>query len=324
MLSSRVACLMFLVGFGGALSSCGGSPFTRATGEDRDASEPVGKGNAGADARAPGAGGGGATPEDSGRSAGGADARAPGERADSSVDGGAGGAGSGDASGSGGAASSGGTVGSGAIAGSGGVAGSGGTPGSSGGTSAGGSTGSGGGSPKSFPTTPVLDNFGRQALGANWIGATAAFTISNGKLGCTDCGAPVLWSREFGARQEAYFTVAGFDVLSNELNVVMKAQSTDCDQIEILYAPDAGQLRVDYCYDGRWREQAGVAWTLHLGDRFGGRAYEDGTVEVFVNGNRVAAYDLADYPFARGRIGVSGIAADGTVNAIDDFGGGEF
>jgi hypothetical protein len=183
---------------------------------------------------------------------------------------------------------------------------------------------SAGGVPNRFPTTSILDDFNRQSLGPKWTGDNTSFGIVANHLECGYCLVPTFWSQEFGESQEAYLTITAFDTASVEMNVVMKAQDPACNQIEIRYAPDVKQMRIDYCFDGQWRSTASFDRTLQPGDRFGGRANADGTVDVFVNGTKVKQYDLHDFPYNGGSIGVSGDTPDGTRIAVDDFGGGNF
>jgi hypothetical protein len=179
-----------------------------------------------------------------------------------------------------------------------------------------------GGAPNRFPTTAILDNFNRQDLGANWSGDNTSFGIVANHLECSYCLVPTFWSQQFAVPQEAYLTITAFAPTTKEVNVVMVAQDPACNQMEILYAPDLKQIRIDYCYDGQWRSTASFDRTLQSGDRFGARANADGTVDIFVNGTAVKQYDLSDFPYKGGHIGVSGDTPDGTSIAVDDFGGG--
>ena len=181
-----------------------------------------------------------------------------------------------------------------------------------------------GGAPGQFPTTGILDNFNRQDLGSNWSGDGTSWGIVANHLQCGYCLFPEFWTELYGASQEAYLTITSFSPATDEVNVVMKAQDPSCNQIEIRYAPVDKQIRIDYCFDGTWRSTASFDRTLQPGDRFGGRANADGTVDIFVKGTAVKQYDLHDFPYKSGHIGVSGATPDGTQIAVDDFGGGNF
>jgi hypothetical protein len=109
-----------------------------------------------------------------------------------------------------------------------------------------------------------------------------------------------------------------------EINLVLKAQlGSECELIEVLYAPEEKTARVAYCTGGKWSDSDKVSLELHPGDEFGGRAHADGTVELFVNGESLVKVDASGYPHQSGHIGVNGLSGP-SGNAWDDFGGGEW
>ena len=207
-------------------------------------------------------------------------------------------------------------------------AGESGTGGTTGGTDTGGASGSAGTTPTDFPRYGVLDDFAREALGADWSGATDSYSIESGALYCSADFCPgVYWAEPFGVTQEVFATLVAFPSDSPEINLVLKAQaSTTCDLLEILYSPPRERLSVEACWDGdgNWRSFGFVDIALEPGDQLGGRVGADGFVELFRNGVRVGRFDASDFPFIgdEGRIGVDGLTAFAQPLVWDDFGGG--
>jgi hypothetical protein len=184
----------------------------------------------------------------------------------------------------------------------------------------------GGAMPDGFPSTPLLDDFNRPgpSVGGAWMGAVDSFAIGNQELTCADCGSAVFWSEPFGPNQEVWATLTRFDLEASEINLVLKGQgNTYCDMIEILYSPHDRSLRIDYCSEGEWRRLDAEPLMLAAGDRLGGRAHVDGSVEVYVNDRPFTTFDVSAFPFEVGRIGVNGISGPNG-NAWDDFGGGDW
>lgn len=218
-----------------------------------------------------------------------------------------------------GGASAAGSSGMGVTEGGGPAAGSG--SGAAGEEAAGGETGA-----EEFPATDVLDDFDRVGPepGAAWTGAVENYSLVEAQLWCEECAGAALWSVPFGEDQEVYATLSTFDAVAPEVNLVLKAQgSSSCELIEILYSPLELQVRVDYCVDGVWTQLEPASLLLKPGDRLGGRAHADGTVEIFANGELVSATDVSAFPYGVGRIGVNGLAGEAGLY-WDDFGGGEW
>ncbi|HEY6077846.1 MAG TPA: hypothetical protein VIW29_03545 [Polyangiaceae bacterium] len=177
-----------------------------------------------------------------------------------------------------------------------------------------------------FPVTKVLDDFNRlgAGIGMHWIGAVEKYSLNEQALWCEFCGGAALWSTPFGAEQEVFATYAGFDPNAMEINLVLKAQLvSDCELIEVLYSPHEGTARIAYCTEAAWTDSEKVPLMLRAGDRFGGRAHADGTIELFVNGAAVASIDASGFPHQVGRIGVNGLSGP-SGNSWDDFGGGDW
>ena len=192
-----------------------------------------------------------------------------------------------------------------------------------------GTAGSAGTEPRPFPSTPILDDFNRDAaeLGADWDGATELYQLDSEALHCPAyyCQATFYYER-FGVQQEVFATLVSYSEYSPEINLVMKAQGElDCDLMEVLYAPDRDEISLEACWDGSWRSLGRVIVRVEPGDQLGGRVLSDGFVEIFRNGELLETIDANEYPFIalEGYIGVNGIVAPGEApNVWDDFGGG--
>jgi hypothetical protein len=176
-----------------------------------------------------------------------------------------------------------------------------------------------------FPASDVLDDFNRADAGlANgWTGGTDNYAVHGEQLSCAACSVSVLWSAPFEAEQEVFATFAGFDADAQEMNLVLRAQDSSCEQIEVLYSPAAGHVRIAYCVDWAWTDLEPIELLLEPGQQLGGRIDADGTVQLFVDGQQIGSVDVSAYPHQVGRIGVSGIAGDLGLS-WDDFGGGNW
>jgi hypothetical protein len=176
-----------------------------------------------------------------------------------------------------------------------------------------------------FPSTPILDQFGRELIGSGWVGATDSYSLVDGLLTCegNHCP-PLLWGTRAGAEQEVYATLAVFPGDASEMNLIVKAQGTyECDLIEILFDPADGGVRIDYCVGAMWYQLGTVPVAIERGDQLGARIRPEAGIEVFRNGRLIATFGDSDIPFLdeEGRIGVNGLP-NGGVEAWDDFGGG--
>ncbi len=188
----------------------------------------------------------------------------------------------------------------------------------------GGETGAGGSDPLGFPATSLLDDFERlgPAAGENWIGASDAYSLSEGTITCQDCTGAALWVAPFGADQEVYAALTAFDLAAHEINLILRAQSDAyCDQVEVLYSPLELHVNVAYCTEYNWVPLEPTSMVLAAGDQLGARVHADGTLEIFVNGVVKVTYDVSAFPYTSGRIGLNGLTTNATL-AWDDFGGG--
>lgn len=208
--------------------------------------------------------------------------------------------------------------------------GSGGTGGSGGATTS--SSGTGGAD--AFPATKILDDFNRPngAPGANWAQAMpGAYGVEGDQL-VAQPGTPdaAYWSSTFGPRQEVFVTLVSFTENDSEIELLLKNQGgpSECDAIAATYNNYSGSriLAVTTCVDSNWTVlEPKLPLTLQPGDRFGMRTYEDGTVEVYRNSEKLGTWDASGWPGGKlaGRIGIytSGLQAK---VVFDDFGGGSF
>ncbi len=186
-----------------------------------------------------------------------------------------------------------------------------------------------GGTSSGFPATGVLDDFDREGpgLGDDWTGSTSDYALASKQLSCSVEYCPgVFWNEEFGPVQEVFATLVAFTSSTPEINLVLKAQGDPhCDMLELLYSAGLNQVLLEACWEGDWRSLGTVAMSLELGDQLGGRARDDGVVEIFKNGSPSGTIDASGYPYiaVEGSIGVNGVVAPGDApNAWDDFGGG--
>ncbi len=181
-----------------------------------------------------------------------------------------------------------------------------------------------------FPQTPVLDNFNRAdgPIGANWTDQTAQFVVSGNALAPTGSSPNAIqWSAAtFGANQEAFVTLSAISAAAPEHNLMLKTQGSThlTGHIEVSYNVAGSQVIVyTFTPPGTWNTVATLGGvTFAVGDRFGARAFADGTVQVFRNSALLGAVSATGWPYATlgGRIGVS---HSGAASArFDNFGGG--
>jgi hypothetical protein len=203
-----------------------------------------------------------------------------------------------------------------------GKAGTGGTAGVPGISGSGGSTGE---APR-FPATGLLDDFDREGpgLGGSWVGAANDYSIVEQALWCQYCGGATLWDEVFGSEQEVYATLRAFDTNAGEMNLVLRAQEhVHCELIEVLYSPVEETVRVAYCSESVWTDLPEKELALEPGARFGGRALANGQLEIYVDQQLFATYDVSGFPYSSGKIGANGVSG-GTGLSWDEFGGGNW
>ena len=144
----------------------------------------------------------------------------------------------------------------------------------------------------------------------------------------TGSNTDIYWNpSSFGASQEAYITFTNIDPLADEIDLLLKSQSSagwGNGVLEILYEPVNSRVQV-WTYTGvqNWVQRgASIPVTFSNGDQLGARAKANGQVEVYRNGALLATRDITGWPlYANGGcIGLRMIGASNTV--MDNFGGG--
>jgi hypothetical protein len=175
----------------------------------------------------------------------------------------------------------------------------------------------------------VLDSFTRAngALGSNWAGATAGYSIAGNQVDVGP-GGDTFWKiSAYSSTQEAYITLTTIDQAGGEIDLLLKSQSSTtyaAGAIEIWYSPAAGRVQVwTYAGGQGWVQRgADIPVTFINGDRFGARATANGLVQVYQNGTLLASRDVSGWPYAAsgGYIGVWFDQASSSL--FDDFGGG--
>ena len=166
------------------------------------------------------------------------------------------------------------------------------------------------------------------AIGVNWTDQTAQFVVSGNALAPTGSSPNAIqWSAAtFGANQEAFVTLSAISAAAPEHNLMLKTQGSThlTGHIEVSYNVAGSQVIVyTFTPPGTWNTVATLGGvTFAVGDRFGARAFADGTVQVFRNSALLGAVSATGWPYATlgGRIGVS---HSGAASArFDNFGGG--
>ena len=179
-----------------------------------------------------------------------------------------------------------------------------------------------------FPTTPVLDDFNRPdgPIGNGWLGYTAGLAIRGNALTQTTADSWTVWPTVFGSTQEAFFTFRTITEGAPEHDLMLKVQGPAWSDghIEVRYDDVAGGVYVNTYTPGvGWQARGGpFALNLVSGDRFGARAWPDGTVQLFRNGALVATASVSGWAYAGqgGRLGMTLVGASQTL--LEDYGGG--
>lgn len=186
--------------------------------------------------------------------------------------------------------------------------------------------------PTGFPTTSVLDDFGRpngSPIDAThpWLRSGALAIIDASALSIPGAG-DALWDAAFGPTQEVFVRAPNASWPSQFL-LHMKCQGTNpaSAHVSVFYdAAAAGDKLVVESYDPAtgYVTHGALNATLAAGDVLGARARSDGQMEVYRNGALVGAVNYASWPFAAsgGRIGVGWWGANASAFRADDFGGG--
>ncbi len=178
-----------------------------------------------------------------------------------------------------------------------------------------------------FPSTPVLDDFNRAngPVGSSWSGP--AFSVDANRLAPTAQDAWGVWTpTAFGPTQEVYVTLSTVSASAPEHDLMLKLQNTDwhAGYIEARYDVTVGTVAVTTYTGGTgWVPRGSWPMSFAAGDRFGARAYANGTIEVYKNGVMFGSCSAGNWPFTTsgGRIGV--LTFDAQASRFDDFGGGD-
>lgn len=180
-----------------------------------------------------------------------------------------------------------------------------------------------------FPSAPVIDDFERPngTLASPWVGNLSGLHIDGGDLTLVSASSYAIWSAiSFGPDQEVS---AIFDDVTSaaEHSLLMKVQGMSWQDGHVQVHYDSqyrGALVLTYDRVNGWRRVGGpFAMMLEPGDRFGGRAYDDGTVQVFWNGQLVGTANTGAWPFSAsgGRVGM--ILNHATETRVSEFSGGD-
>jgi glucose/arabinose dehydrogenase len=179
-----------------------------------------------------------------------------------------------------------------------------------------------------FPTAGVLDDFNRAngPIGAPWTGDNGSLAIESNRMRPLNGGLSVTWDGAvFGPDQEAYVTIGPLAAGAPEHDLKLKAQnlSGNAAHIEVRYDNVQKYVAVGTYDPGLgWQGTFSVPLQLVAGDQLGARAYGNGTVQVYVNGNIIGTTSVSFWPHFTngGRIGLTLVGAQNS--RLDDFGGG--
>lgn len=216
--------------------------------------------------------------------------------------------------------------------GGGGMGGMAGAGGGSGGT--GGTGGAGGMAGLPFPATDILDEFdgSGEDPGPSWeLTEPGSYVVYSGDLIPTEpYPQAAIWSQPFGPRQEVFVTLDKLTGAEEEIELILRNQGhpSECDAVLVSFNRFSGtpKVEVTYCVNDDWTAVgAAVPLVLKDDDTIGARGYEDGRVEVFVNGALVGTWDASAAPMGTsgGRIGFYLQGLQEPIE-LDDFGGGSF
>ena len=185
-----------------------------------------------------------------------------------------------------------------------------------------------------FPSSPVLDAFDRAdgpLAGPSWVDpvhALAGLAVEDSALvqDCCEYGSPVWSGGPFGPDQEVYVTFDATTPGATEHDLVLKLQGTTSNaaHIEVRYDDSRSLTEVStFAPTQGWVLRGSFPYVFRAGERFGARAYANGTVDVYKNGAVIGTVSTGNWPFA-GAGGRIGLTIDGAYQSrLDDFGGGD-
>jgi hypothetical protein len=181
-----------------------------------------------------------------------------------------------------------------------------------------------------FNPSSLLDDFNRADgdLGSLWEGGTIGFDIVGQQLEKKNNVDPsIYWPTVFEANQAAAVTLSAIDRSASAITLLLKGLSTNgtCTVLGVSYDPATDEVWVWTCDWSEGWQQQGSTMSIHFadGDRFGARAYMDGTVEVLKNGVVVGqAQVTSDWGYVTDG-GVVGLTTEGGDEQLfDNFVGG--
>jgi len=140
-----------------------------------------------------------------------------------------------------------------------------------------------------------------------------------------------LWNQTFGPQQEAYITLNTLSGSPQEIELILRNQGNtdECEAILVSINTFSGSrvVEVSYCTGGVFTPVGSTVPvpSIASGDLFWARGYDDGTVEVYLNGNKLGTWDASAAPMGKsgGRIGIYLYNLPEQIK-LDDFGGGSF
>ena len=179
-----------------------------------------------------------------------------------------------------------------------------------------------------FPSSAILDTFTRAdgAIGGAWSGATNGYALVGNQLG-VGAGGAIFLPTLYGGSQEAHVTLTRIDTTSNEIDLLLKSQSSTTwggGVIEVWYQPAFNRVQVwTYSLAQGWVQRGSdVPVTFVDGDRFGARATASGQVEIYRNTQLLGVRDVSAWTYSANG-GYIGLWLDNSGSTrLDDFGGG--
>lgn len=181
--------------------------------------------------------------------------------------------------------------------------------------------------PEAPVCTNILDDFNRKdgRLGRNWRGATyiGDYKLVGQQVEALS-GKPIYWkSNDLGADQEACITLTQIDQAGHHGLLLKTQRAWQRGTISVFYKGETQEVGIEtYVRKKGWTTLATVPMTLQAGDQLAGRAWADGTVQLFVNGELVGEANAGPaFVDKGGSIGLWFISPSHPHAFFDDFGG---
>jgi hypothetical protein len=189
-----------------------------------------------------------------------------------------------------------------------------------------------------FPTTPLVDDFNRAALGPGYVnpafGAANGGTITSNQFNFSGSGAAVATAAKIGGPDvEAWLTIATLPTSGNMgIDVQCDSTASTVNGYQLLFNAGTSTVSIRHLIAGAATLiGATISQAIAAGDSVGIRVSGSSTVLIefwfkpaggswtFVDSRTEAR--PAQIPYAPGFVGLTG---PDTVGRYDDFGGGEF